>query len=138
MFSDRTTGEKDIPYYEQAIEEYKRNRRIWTASNYEYSLKSLIEFQGKDKLKFNTITVQRLRDFENHLVEKKKLSKTTVGMYLRPLIIIENNPDLCKDSGFKDIYRYESIKIKTCVIFFVLSLELPSESNNDLSFDFNF
>ena len=98
LFSDQSTQEMDIAfYYEQAIEEYKRNRRIGTASNYEYSLKSLVEFQGKDKLKFNSINVQWLRDFENHLVEQKKLSKTTVGMYLRPLRAIFNTAKIKED-----------------------------------------
>ena len=98
LFSDHLSEEKEIAfYYEQAIQDYKRNRRIGTASNYEYSLKSLVEFQGKDKLKFNNITVQWLRDFENHLVEKKKLSKTTVGMYLRPLRAIFNTANVTED-----------------------------------------
>ena len=98
LFSDHISEEKDIFfYYEQAIKEYKQNRRIGTASNYEYSLKSLVEFRGKDKLKFHTINVQWLRDFENYLIEERKLSKTTVGIYLRPLRAIFNTAKISED-----------------------------------------
>ena len=79
-----------ISYYENAIEQYKLNRQIGTASNYEYSLKSLTDFHNNQNLNFSDITVQWLNDFENYLISKGK-SLTTVGMYLRPLRAIFNN-----------------------------------------------
>lgn len=90
MFPKYGEGEKDIVfYYKKAVEQYKKNRQIGTASNYEYSLKSLLEYSQSENLSFNTITPQWLKDFENHLLTNKK-SQTTVGMYLRPLRAIFN------------------------------------------------
>lgn len=79
-----------ISYYENAIEQYKLNRQIGTASNYEYSLKSLTDFHNNQNLNFSDITVQWLNDYENYLISNGK-SLTTVGMYLRPLRAIFNN-----------------------------------------------
>jgi site-specific recombinase XerD len=90
MFLKYGEGEKDVVfYYKRAIELYKKNRQIGTASNYEYSLRSLTEYSKSENLSFSTITVQWLKDFENHLLTKKK-SQTTVGIYLRPLRAIFN------------------------------------------------
>lgn len=90
MFPKYGKGEKDVVfYYKQAIEQYKKNRQIGTASNYEYSLKSLLGYSHCENLSFSTITVQWLKDFENNLITNKK-SQTTVGMYLRPLRAIFN------------------------------------------------
>jgi site-specific recombinase XerD len=90
LFQTYRKGQKDIVfYYNQAIEQYKKNRQIGTASNYAYSLKSLLEFQDNGKLDFILITSQWLKDFETYLLMKGK-SQTTVGMYLRPLRAIFN------------------------------------------------
>ncbi len=90
MFPKYGKGEKDVVfYYKKAIEQYKRNRQIGTASNYQYSLKSLLEYSQTGNLDFSTITPQWLKDFENHLLTNKK-SQTTIGMYLRPLRAIFN------------------------------------------------
>lgn len=90
LFPTHGKGQKDVVfYYQQAIELYKKNRQVGTALNYEYSLKSLIEFNGNEKLDFKKVTVQWLKDFEHHLTNKGK-SQTTVGMYLRPLRAIFN------------------------------------------------
>jgi integrase/recombinase XerD len=79
-----------VDYYNQAIEQYKQNKQIGTASNYEYSLKSLLEFHGKDNLSFYAITSQWLKNYENFVVGTKHGSHTTVGMYLRPLRALFN------------------------------------------------
>ncbi len=90
LFNDKAKGAKDVcHYYQEAIVKYKKNRQIGTASNYEYSLKSLMDFQKDDKLKFSDVTPQWLTDYENALIDSGK-SITTVGMYLRPLRAIFN------------------------------------------------
>ncbi|MEI6679275.1 MAG: site-specific integrase [Mariniphaga sp.] len=79
-------SDKDAVFlYKQAIAEYKRERQIGTASNYECSLNSLLKFHGEEKLPFISITKQWLKNYENYLVDEKKRSLTTVGIYLRPL-----------------------------------------------------
>jgi integrase/recombinase XerD len=85
-------GQNDVvSYYKNAIDQYKRNHQVGTASNYEYSLKSILSFHGKESLNFNTITPAWLREFESHLIENEGKSPTTVGMYLRPLRAIFNS-----------------------------------------------
>lgn len=90
FFMKASKVQRDINYYyEKAISQYKKNNQIGTASNYEYSLKSLIDFHGRKKLSFSCINDQWLKDFEKHLIVSGK-SQTTVGIYLRPLRAIFN------------------------------------------------
>jgi len=78
--------DKDVVFlYREAIAEYKKEKQIGTASNYECSLNSLLKFQGEEKLPFISITKQWLKNYETYLVDEKKRSLTTVGIYLRPL-----------------------------------------------------
>jgi integrase/recombinase XerD len=77
-------------FYLRAISNYKRNNQLGTASNYELSLKSLLDFHGKERLSFDTISAQWLKDYERYMIEKKERSRTTVGIYLRPLRAIFN------------------------------------------------
>ena len=91
---NRSDGEPDVVYYyNQMIEQCKRNNQIATAANYNLSLKSLLEFHEKDTLMFYDITPQWLRDYEDHMLndEDKPRSKTTVSIYLRALRTIFNN-----------------------------------------------
>lgn len=76
-------------YYEDAIAQYRHNDKYGTASNYKYSLRSLLNFQGNDILHFKTITVQWLKDYQANILHQKK-TRSTVGIYLRPLRAIFN------------------------------------------------
>ncbi len=80
-----------ILYYENALIEYYKNNQLNTASSYKLSLKSLLNFHGKDTLTFYEITPSWLNEYENWMVNKRKLSKATVGIYLRALRAIFNN-----------------------------------------------
>jgi len=91
LFSIKPSSPRDITsYYQNAIEMYKRNNQIGTASNYDLSLKSLLEFHKKKEFNFRQITPQWLRDYEKYMIEEKNRSQTTVGIYLRPLRAIFN------------------------------------------------
>lgn len=91
LFKGTTINQGDVvSMYNLAIEQYKRNKQIGTASSYDLSLKSLLEFHKKDSLYFYTITPQWLKDYESYMTEVKNRSKTTVGIYLRPLRAIFN------------------------------------------------
>jgi integrase/recombinase XerD len=74
-------------YYENTIKKQKEEARVGTASNYSTSMNSLKKFSPK--LLFTDITVELLRDYESWLLAKGR-SKTTVGIYLRPLRAILN------------------------------------------------
>lgn len=91
MYGISGSGQIDVvSYYNQAIAQYKRNKQMSTASNYELSLKSLIDFHKKDNLSFYDINPQWLKDYEEYMIELKERSRTTVGIYLRPLRAIFN------------------------------------------------
>lgn len=91
LFYKGPKGKNDVVYYyDKAIEQYKKNNQIGTASNYEYSKKSLLKFHKKESLSFDRITTQWLKNYETYLVEDKERSPTTVGFYLRPLRAIFN------------------------------------------------
>ncbi len=79
-----------VLYYNNALIEYYNNNQLGTASSYELSLKSLLNFHGKDSLTFYDITPSWLNGYENWMLNKKKLSRTTVGIYLRPLRAVFN------------------------------------------------
>lgn len=91
LFSNKKKERGDIiSYYNSAIEQYKRNNQIGTASSYELSLKSLLDFHNKETFHFYDVTPQWLKDYEVYMIEKKQRSRTTVGIYLRPLRAIFN------------------------------------------------
>jgi integrase len=91
LFYKGPTGKNDVGYYyDKAIEQYKKNNQIGTASNYEYSKKSLLKFHKKEKLSFDRITIQWLKNYEKYLVDDLERSPTTVGIYLRPLRAVYN------------------------------------------------
>jgi len=77
-------------YYNESIQNFKKNKQFSTASNYELSLKSFMLFHGKDNLDFYDITVQWLKDFQYFMVDINNRSRTTVGIYLRTLRTIFN------------------------------------------------
>lgn len=77
-------------YYQKTIEQLRLNHQIGTASSYELSLKSLLQFYRKSSLSFDIITPQWLKDYERFMIEVKKRTQTTVGIYLRPLRAIYN------------------------------------------------
>jgi integrase/recombinase XerD len=73
--------------YKQIISENKKWDRWGTASNYQCSINSLKAFRSN--LKYEDITPDFLREYEKKMLIGGK-SKTTVGIYLRPLQAIFN------------------------------------------------
>lgn len=116
LFSERFTGIKKASDpgnvfigYAEAIKELEANNQIGTASSYDLSLKSLKAFlkstTGREpsKLYFKEITVSWLRKYEVYMISdkttilpngdvkiKEGLTRTTVGIYLRPLRALFN------------------------------------------------
>jgi len=70
-----TSGNKDVVfYYDQAIEQMKKNNQNGTTVNYQSSLKSLLKYHKKDVLEFYSITPQWLRDYEKFMIENNHKS----------------------------------------------------------------
>jgi hypothetical protein len=75
--------------------------RISTAITFECGLKSLKEFTGKEKLPFEKVTVEFLKEYEKWMITPRKIkvndqekektnSRTTVGIYLRNVRTVFN------------------------------------------------
>jgi len=110
LFSQKRTDSKSVyTYYQNYINTLKSEDRLGTAQNYDYSMKKLKEFHGKKSIAFETITPTFLRKYENWMIAKGH-SRTTVGIYCRPLkkIIndaIEDGILDSKKSPFGDVKR---------------------------------
>ena len=73
--------------FNEYIEHLIKEGRIGTANSYECSLNSLKKYS--EKLKFDEINEDFLRNYENWMIEKGN-SLTTVGIYLRALRTLVN------------------------------------------------
>ena len=86
LFRKIGDSSKLIYHYENKIEELKAHKQIKTASNYELSQKSILEFSEKIKnkkysnLTLYNITSKWLDDYEYYMIEDKKRSPTSVSM----------------------------------------------------------
>lgn len=88
-------------YYEEKIKELSELDRIGTKATYEYSLKSVSDFlssKGKNikQLQFTEITKYWLEQYQAFMEQNGK-SKTTIGIYLRPLRAVFNRAIIAKD-----------------------------------------
>jgi integrase/recombinase XerD len=116
MFRSQASATDACTYYRDYIDELTRYGRVGTASNYRLSLKSILEFAGKDNkpassLAFSRVTVDFLNRYENWMVAADK-SKTTVGIYLRPLRAIFNKA-IEEGSVTAELYPFKKYKIPT-------------------------
>jgi integrase len=73
--------------YLKYIKQLLKDGRIGTAYNYHNSYKAIISFKGN--IKFSDITVSYLNQFESWMLSRN-ISKTTIGIYLRPFRAIFN------------------------------------------------
>ncbi|WP_187328754.1 tyrosine-type recombinase/integrase [Echinicola rosea] len=87
---------QDIFYqYKMKIEELDLQKKIGTKSNYNCSLKSIKQFlsenksRGPKRLYFSEVTPRFLKGYEQWMIDKGN-SRSTVGIYLRPLRHIFN------------------------------------------------
>lgn len=95
LFRNKGEGINIGYHYNEIIEEYIANKRIGTADSYKYSEKAIKEFvethlnKCYNKLTFFDINKNWLNDFETYLTETNR-SRTTIGIYLRPLRAVFN------------------------------------------------
>lgn len=97
-------------WYDDKINELKKNGQVGTSATYDGSKKSLQQFikpnhikgEEPETLLFSNITSQFLTDYQNWCYKKGK-SPTTVGIYLRPLRHIFN---LALDHGSNFLNEY--------------------------------
>ncbi len=96
LYKKRSENDNVNYQYEQIIKKFKASEQIGTASNYDLSLKSIKNFikeslgKQNERISFTEITPDWLNKYEAYMVKTKKLSRTTVSMYLRALRAIFN------------------------------------------------
>ncbi len=78
--------------YDRVITEYASNDQISTSENYRNSKAALVKFINpkNGEIKFNSLKTKDLRDIENYMIVERKLSPTTLSMYLRCLKTVYN------------------------------------------------
>jgi len=81
--------DKVAEYFDNIIKLYRQDNRIGTAETYSTSKNSLEAFHPG--LTFENVTVEFLKSYEHWMVNEKKRSLSTVGIYLRSLRFIINH-----------------------------------------------
>ncbi|WP_158973876.1 phage integrase SAM-like domain-containing protein [Cellulophaga sp. L1A9] len=114
----RKTSDKNNLYYHfhLAIEKNIKNDKINTSESFKYTLNSLSNFSKEikrcaiEKLRFQDITIEWLKDYEKHMLAMGK-SYTTVSIYTRTLRVIFNNAIEVNDLN-ADYYPFGKNKYK--------------------------
>lgn len=110
-FFRKSSDKNNVKYhFDLVIGKNMKNDKIGTAESYKYTFNSLAEFSKTkkkcegDKLTFNHITVDWLKEYEKTMLSQGK-SITTIGIYTRTLRVIFNN---AIDEGdiISDIYPF--------------------------------
>jgi len=70
--------------FEKKIETFKSNNQFGSADNYGHALRTIQEFDSRKQLDLKHITVDWLKKYERHMLDKNR-SYTTIGMYARNL-----------------------------------------------------
>jgi site-specific recombinase XerD len=111
----KSSDKNNVKYhFNKVIEKNIKNDKIGTAESYKYTLNSLANFIDKDnkanevskidKLTFQTINYDWLKDYEKFMIAKGK-SYTTVSIYTRTLRVVFNNA-IAENDISKDIYPF--------------------------------
>jgi integrase/recombinase XerD len=108
-FRDRNTVQNIITHYNEKISRLKSAGKIGTADSYSCSLNSLkkfVESRAKkiEALRFVEINKEWLENYELYMLKEGK-SKTTIGIYLRPLSHLFNSAIELKDIS-RDYYPF--------------------------------
>ena len=109
FFRDRKAAKSPLYHYNEKISFLKKVGKVSTAESYQCSINSIEKFlKEKNKkveaLRFAEINKNWLKEYEQYMLNEKR-SKTTIGIYLRPLSSIFNNAIESKDVS-KDYYPF--------------------------------
>lgn len=117
LFRNKSSVNNVIAHYQEYIEELRVANRIGTKISYECSLKSIKSFMNEGRknpvsqIAFEKINPDFLNKYERWMLSKGN-SRTTIGIYLRPLRRIFN---LAMENSDVDpeLYPFKSYKIPT-------------------------
>jgi site-specific recombinase XerD len=108
-------GNNVLHHYKVIIDALRADSHIGTAINYEYSQKSLVDYlkakaKKSDYLSFDDVTPDFLKGYEHWMLEQG-YSRTTIGIYLRPLRAVFNVA-IEEENLPKDNYPFGKAKTK--------------------------
>ncbi|MGC1631925.1 MAG: site-specific integrase [Gelidibacter sp.] len=117
----KSSDKNNVKYhFDLAIQKNMSNDKIGTAESYKYTLNSLAVFIDKDnteeapskidKLTFDTITADWLKEYEKFMLAKRR-SYTTIGIYTKTLRAIFNNAIEANDISI-EIYPFSKNKYR--------------------------
>jgi site-specific recombinase XerD len=111
----KSSDKNNVNYhFKKIISLNLKNNKVGTAESYKYTSKSITDFSESekkcsiDKLTFNLITADWLKEYENYMLSKGK-SLTTIAIYTRTLRAIFNNAIHEQDISI-DIYPFGAKK----------------------------
>ena len=96
FFRKKGDGENIYYHYEKIIDRLKANHQYGTASNYDFSLRSIKKYKnhtsGREisSLAFVEVTPKFLQGYETYMLTVLERSRTSVSMYLRALKAVFN------------------------------------------------
>ena len=96
FFRKKGDGENIYYHYEKIIERLKANHQYGTASNYDFSLRSIKKYKnhtsGREisSLAFVEVNPKFLQGYESYMLSTLERSRTSVSMYLRALKAVFN------------------------------------------------
>lgn len=152
LFRSKSSITNVIDHYNEYIAELEEAEKIGTASNYRCSLKSITAFinEGRKnavtKIPFENISVEYLNKYEKWMLAKGR-SKSTIGIYLRPLRAIFN---LAMENGDidRELYPFKKYSIpagknikknlESDVLKALFTAKLPAGSHVEKARDFWF
>ncbi|MFC4213419.1 tyrosine-type recombinase/integrase [Pedobacter lithocola] len=117
LFRNKDSITNVIDHYCERINDLEGNEQIGYASNFRCSMNSILSFANTGKgnpisvLKFEQITPEFLEKYERWMVDRE-LSRTSVGIYLRPLRKLYNDAIANGDIN-PDLYPFKKYKIPT-------------------------
>lgn len=113
----KSSDKKNVQYhFNQVIGRKIRSNKIGTAESYKYTLNSLSNFCESernckiDKLRFDDISVEWLKDYEAYMISENR-SFSTISIYTRTLRAIFNNAISSNDIS-KDLYPFGEKKYR--------------------------
>lgn len=115
FFRDRNSANSVQYYYSEKINRLKDIGKIGTAESYQCSINSIknfIESRNRkiESLRFPEVDAKWLKDYESYMLRNGK-TKTTIGIYLRPLSALFNQAIEEKDLS-REYYPFGKNKYK--------------------------
>lgn len=129
--------ENNIQYFSRLLsDELIATGREGTARAYIVAVKRLLEFVGKDSLRFDQLSARVIKDFETYLLKEGR-QRNTISAYMRMLRSICNQavrklslkmPGDLFENVFTGVDPADKRAVSTCLLMKIAALELHEHS----------